>query len=171
MVRKITSVSCCVLLLICMAAATAHAETVYDGNLSSSVTAYVKDLNIPPTADYVYFRSGKNEYSVLVGEEIVYSEPENSFTLSGSGILVIITTSQYDANYTSLVSSFVDSYVVYNPHNVLIYTNLGNYPMLNDYSDIMPYTIIFIIAVCSLCAVLRSLFSFVLRTRYSVTTD
>lgn len=171
MVRKITSVSCCVLLLICMAAATAHAETVYDGTLSSSVTAYVKDLNIPATLDYVYFRSDRYEYSVLIGEEIVYSDIDNSFTMSDPGMLITISTSQYDSNYTTFVSSDVDSYVLYNPHNVLLYSNLGNFPTLNDDSDIMIYSIVVIIAVFSLCAVLRSLFSFVLRTRYAVTTD
>lgn len=161
MVRKIISVVVCTLLLLGAAAATASAVNVYEGTMSSSVTAYVRDIHFATESDYVYYRSGQYTYDVLVGD-LEYSN--GTFTLVGdSGLLYRITTSTSSASYTTYSVSEVSSYSVSNPHNILIYSNLGHYPALNDSTDVYSYICVVLLIVFGICSVLRSLFSWVLR--------
>ena len=58
-----------------------------------------------------------------------------------------------------------DNNFTLNANNFLVYSNLGNYPTLDERSVIYEFSSLVILAVIALCALLRPLFSFVYRIR------
>ena len=84
MVRKTITVILLVLVAVSAMCGTAQAYSIYEGTISSTYTTYFKDILSRQTifTDYVCFRSGQNQYVMVVGD-LEYSN--NRFVLSGNG--------------------------------------------------------------------------------------
>lgn len=163
MVRKITVVLACMLLLLCGAAATASATDVYQGTISSNFYDIFDDIYITASDDYVFFRSGQYEYILLVGD---LDYDNNRFDLAGDGKIYKITQNSgnnYNTHYTYEVSD-VSSYFL-NTKGLLVYSNMGDYPTLNTTDYLYGYLLVFVLVVLSFGFLLRPLFNFVLRLR------
>lgn len=163
MVRKVMVVF---LLALSLMTAQASAYDVYtEGNISSSYTTIFKDVigSVPVTDDYVFFRSGQYDYTLISGD-LTYengvftsSVPCTVYTLSYSQSGYSTTTYDYQVFQTSSVSLAVGSN--------LVYSNLGNFPTLEERSDIYAFCSLLVLCSIGLCVVLRSVFSFCSRKR------
>lgn len=163
MVRKVSCVLICMLLLLCGAAATASATDVYQGTISSTFADIFDDVVIPVGDDYVFFRSGQYEYSLLVGD-LDYNG--GRFDLVGEGKIYKVTQNSgnnYNTHYLYDVLD-VSSYFV-NTNGILVYSNLGDFPTLNTYDNLYDYMIVVILCIMGCCCLIRPLFNFVLRYR------
>lgn len=154
---------CC--LLIAAATVTANAQSVYEGTISSTYTTIAEQINISVADDYVFFRSGQYAY-VLVTGDFEYSA--GNFTLSGSGkvyTITQVTNSGYgSSSYYSYSVSDVTSYTV-ETNGMLVYSNLGGYPTLNNSSDVYSFACLIVVTVFGLCSFIRPLFKFTMRNR------
>lgn len=117
-------------MLICAVGTSAKAVTyeVYDGNPSNTYIQYFKDIvsGIGFNDNYVAFRSGQNDYVMVVGD-LEYNN--GKFTLADVGTVYTIASSgNYNSTYSYTVTE-IDSLTL-NPSNKLIYSDLGNYPQL-----------------------------------------
>lgn len=165
MVRKIVVVVASCVMLVAIATTYAGAVTPYDGTISSTYIDIFKQFDISINDDYVFFRSGQYEYSMLVGD-IDYSN--NNFNLSGNGklyTLVYNTGTGYGSNsyYTRTVSD-VSNYTV-TTGGKLVYSNLGDFPILGERGDIYAFISAFLLSVIGLSAFIGGIFGFVLRYR------
>lgn len=172
MVRSRLSKLACIVLLLCFVLAMpiqaqASSYTPYnDGNIGTTQLQYFRDIvsNLGINDSYVASRTGRYTYQLFVGD-IKYSNGQ--FMGSNQGSVITIYTINTDTNsygtYTYNVST--DNNFTFNASNYLIYSNLGEYPQLEERSVIYEFSTFFIISVVALCALLRSLFSFVYRTR------
>lgn len=171
MVRKVIGILTGVLLLLCGAAATASAVSVYEGTISSTFTEIAKDINISVLDDYVFFRSGQYTYTLATGD---FDYNNGVFTLSENGkvyTVTQVTNSGYGASsYYSYSVSDVTSYKV-ETKGILVYSNLGEYPGLHEYTEVYDFMLMFLVLVIALCALVRPLFNFVLRYRGVVKND
>lgn len=137
-----------------------------DGNIGTTQLQYFRDIisNLGINDSYVASRTGRYTYQLFVGD-IKYSNGQ--FVCSQQGSVITVYTINTDTNsfgtYTYNVST--DNNFTFNASNFLVYSNLGDYPSLEERSVIYEFSTFFIIAVVSLCALLRPLFNFVYRTR------
>ncbi len=163
MVRKVICISAVVLLLFCVATATASAEDVYEGTISSTYYSIVEEIPISPLSDYVFFRSGQSSYVLLVGD-IEYSS--NKFTLVSDGKVFTINQvsgSGYSSSHYQYSVSDVSSYTV-NTNGILVYSNLGGYPDLHK-EQTFDFITMFLLLIIGLCAFIRPVFAFSMRMR------
>lgn len=124
-----------VLVLICTTGATAQAQTYtpYEGNISTSNLTYFEDIisKVSILKDYVLIRNGQYDYSLIVGD-LTYSN--NKFTANGSCDVYKLTTGgNYNSYYT--YSKTTDTSAVINTNSILVYSNLGDYPELENRGD------------------------------------
>ena len=165
MVRKLMCFAASCIILLSVATIYAGAVTPYDGTISSTYIDIFKQFDISINDDYVFFRSEQYQYTMLVGD-IDYSN--DTFTLNGNGklyTLVYNTGTGYGANtYYSRNVSDVSSYSI-TTGGRLVYSNLGDFPILSERGDIYAYTSAFLLSVIFLCSVVGAVFGFVLRPR------
>lgn len=119
----------CVLLVPACRPITASASyTVYDGTMSSTYITYFRDIlsGMSPELEYVAFRSGQYEYTMIVGENVQISGVQ----ITGSDLVsyTISTNSGYNNTLNYSVDN-VSSFTL-NVGNSLIYSSLGDYPRL-----------------------------------------
>ena len=137
-----------------------------DGNIGSTQLQYFRDIvsNLGINDSYVAARTGRYTYQLFCGD-IKYSNGQ--FLGSNQGSVITIYTINTDTNsygtYTYTVTT--DNNFIFNSSNFLVYSNLGEYPQLEERSVIYEFSTLFIIAVVALCVLLRPLFSFVYRSR------
>lgn len=147
-----------VLVLICTFGATVQAQTYtpYEGNISTSNLTYFEDIisKVSILKDYVLIRNGQYEYSLIVGD-LEYSN--NKFTANGScDVYKLNTGSNYNSYYT--YSKTTDSSAVINTNSILVYSNLGDFPELENRGD--KFEILQTVIIGTLCVgiVIRSIF-------------
>lgn len=134
MVRQI-KMMCAIVVLLCAFGTTAHAATytVYEGNPSSTYITYFRDIlsGIGFNENYVAFRSGQYEYTMVVGD---LSYDGTSFNLDSSGTVYKFTT---DNSYNSYYSYSVTDLSVFNlnPDDKIVYSDLGQFPQLLERGD------------------------------------
>lgn len=165
MVRKVIGFFSVMLLLLCGAAATASAESVYEGTISSTYTSLAEQIYISPFDDYVFFRSGQYSYKLVVGD-LEYND--HQFSLSENGQVYTITQVNSgfgSSSYYSYTVSYVSSFSL-STNDCLVYSNLGGYPILNSNSDLYFFVIVVLLSVISICLLIRPVFNFVMRFRY-----
>lgn len=153
-----------VLAVIMATPLTASAYSIYeDGSLSSTYTTYFRDVvsNISPFDDYIYWRSGQYQYSLVVGD-IDYSN--GRFSSSGECTHYYFTTS---SGYNSTFSYHVDNINDFSLSvgDSLVYSNLGNYPNLTDRGDLYALSALILMLIALCLYLLRSVFGFCLRSR------
>lgn len=153
-------------LLLAANATQAQALTVYDdGGIGSTYTTYFQDVLdgyfLPQ--DYVYFRSGQYEYSLVVGD-LEYDSL--TFTAEEYDYYTIHTSNNYGTSYLSLIHSSGNDLNL-DVSNHLVYSNLGAYPSLYDRGDYYGFALVLMAFVAGCCALLRPLFGFTYRLRSS----
>lgn len=164
MVRKVivTMILC---VIMCVSTITpALAYTSYDdGNISTTYTTYYEDIvdGLPYGFSYVFSRTGQYEYILHASDNLKH---ENGVFTSVDGMTYKITTSSgYNSTYRYKVLN--ESNFTLDSNDTLVYSNLGNYPLLDDRGSIYEISILFAFIVCLLCCLIRPFFKFVLRIR------
>lgn len=137
-----------------------------DGNIGTTQLQYFRDIvsGLSINDSYVACRTGRYEYQLFAGD-IKYSN--NKFVGASSGSIITVYTIDTDTNSFGSYSYTVttDNNFSLNANNYLVYSNLGNYPSLEERSVIYDFSSLVILAVIALCALLRPLFSFIYRLR------
>lgn len=165
MVRRAIRVLCAVCALAAMLAlpAAASAYTVYDeGNISSTYTTIFRDL-MPQKGineDYLFFRSGQYEYVMLIGE---LEFRDDVFLGDTATEYKIVTNSGYNADYTYTVQEVTDVSLV--PGTSLVYSNLGQYPELQEQLDYLLFAQVFLLFIYLCLILLAPVMRFPLRNR------
>lgn len=163
--RKIIAV----LLLVCVCAnfcTIAHAEsyTVYEGNPSSTYIQYFRDLmsKVPLNTHYVAFRSGQNDYLMVVGDLDF-----NGSKFTSSGECKVYSFSSNSSNYNSYYS--FDSYSISNVdikvNDYIIYSDLGDYPELETKGEKYESLTTLVLFIALLMFIISRIFSNCLRRR------
>ena len=159
----------CVLVCLCICTGTAAAAThsVYtQGNISTSVLTYFRDIvsGIGIDDNYVFFRSGRYEYKLVVGK----LKCENN-TFIGSENAAYLRVFTLDTDTTSFDSYrytlTTEQNFSLNAQNYLVYSDLGHYPKLEERGIYYAFCTLVVISVVSLCLLLHGLYAFVLRCR------
>lgn len=133
----------CALAVLLAVPASASAYEVYtDGNISSTYTSIFRDLISKKgfAEDYVFFRSRQYEYVLLIGD-LEYTSGE--FTGASAREYRIIASTDYSSVYTYTMREVTD--VSLSPGTALIYSNLGHYPDLINFSDYLVFAQVFLL--------------------------
>lgn len=156
-------VVCCTLAAMLAMPASASAYAVYDeGNISSTYITIFRDL-MPKRKiqdDYIFFRSGQYEYVMLVGE-LEYQD--GVFWGDAATEYRILTNNGYNTDYDYTVRDVSDVSLV--PGTSLIYSNLGQYPELQDQQDYLLFAQVFILFLYLCLILLAPVMRFPLRNR------
>lgn len=156
MVRKVMAV--CIALAVALSAA-AHASAataqIYEGNISTSMTAYFSDilLKVPPTLNYVLIRSGQYTYVMYVGE---FSWDGSTFYATSADAYAITTNSGYNSVYSFNVSTISD--LTIRPGDYLVYSDLGPFPGLREPVEVWGYLLLIALFILLLCNLIRPIF-------------
>lgn len=143
----------------------AFAYSIYDeGNISNTYTTIYEDIvsGISPSKNYVYYRSGQYEYTLAVGDNM-YLVDNIIYSTEKTKLYIITTSSGYNANYTYNISEVSDFQLTLGDN--LVYSNLGDYPLLEERSVTYEYLQTYIITIFALCCFVRSIFAFTYRLR------
>jgi len=159
MVRKSVKVwmVICTLALMLAAPVRASAYTVYDGNISSTYTSIFRDLLSKRgiNDDYVMFRSDQYEYVLLIGD-LTYAD--GAFTGEKATEYKIVTNTGYNSSYTYDVTEVRSVNLA--PGSALIYSNLGDYPELQDPDDYFMFAQLLLMWIVVIMWLVRSIFEF-----------
>lgn len=159
----------CFVLVLCVAmTGQAHAisYTPYNqGNIGSTQLAIFRDIvgNLPINDSYVAFRSGQYDYKLVAGE---LKADSSSIMCKDTGTTVKVYTINTDNNnYNSTYDYTVTTQQNFKltTGNLLVYSNLGDYPSLEERSVSYAFVTMLCVCVIGLCAIIRPLFNFVLR--------
>lgn len=87
---------------------------------------------LPPDVNYVYWRDGRYDYCFAYGRDVVL----NGNVFSSASPVVVVTYAT-NSNYSEqpVFSVGSDSAFRLNASNYLVYSNLGDYPCLDDGRD------------------------------------
>lgn len=159
MVRKIICLSVALLLLLSPLCGAAGAESysAYEGTISSTYLTYFKDIvpNIPFTYHYVAFRSGQYEYTMIVGE--IYFN-NGLFSADDTCTVYSFTSSNsYNSYYSYNVSTISDFSL--NAEDKIIYSDIGNYPQLEERGQKYEILTTVLLLIVCLCVVVGRIFS------------
>ncbi len=169
MVRKVSKLLVCLLAAaVTVSAATqaAAAASVYQGTVSTTYVDYAKQIltKCPPFQDYVFFRSGQYEYTLVCGTLTLNGD---TFTGSNVGEFTITyhTQSGYSGtSYYTVTGKSTNSFSL-DTNNELVYSSLGSFPALTERGDFVETLTLLLLVVVSLCMLIRPIYSFVLRRR------
>lgn len=160
-VRKILFVVCALLITAgatCTAVSAAN-YTTYDGNISTTQLTYFRDIlpHISITDNYVVARTDQNQYIMCVGK-LDYNN--GVFTLNEPGRIYILDTNgtNYNNYYTYSNDTIEDFKLTVG--NKLIYSDLGEFPQLEERGQRYEIIQTVIISTVCVCAVVRSIFYF-----------
>lgn len=133
MVRKVSLLALAFAIMLTFGSISqANAASVYDGNFSTTYLTFMKDIvsGIGFKDDYVAFRSGQYDYTLVVGD----LDYNGTFKNNGTCKEYVFSS---DGGY--------NSYYVYNVNTIssfsldaedkIIYSNLGEYPQLVSRGD------------------------------------
>lgn len=138
------------------------AATVYDGNISSTYAGIFEDIagKLPVGDDYVFYRSGQYEYTMIAGE---ITWDGSTFRADEAASYVLVTNSGSYSTYqysTGTVTAWELT-----PGAALVYSSLGNYPGLIDGSTTYSFACLVLLFVMLLMSLIRPIFSFTYRRR------
>lgn len=142
------------------------ADTLYEnGNISTTYITIFKDIlnNEKSNIDYVFFRSGQYEYTMVTGD---LNYDGGTFTSEGKYKKYIVSTSTGNYgnnNYLYGVSSRTDDFSL-NTSGYMVYSNLGEYPTLIERGSFYELSIFILAILFALCCLIRPIFKFVLRS-------
>lgn len=158
MVRKVIVYMSVLLILLTATCGAVSAATYspYEGNISTTYLTYFEDIlpKLKLTDHYVFLRSAQYEYSMIVGD-IDYGNGVFSSS-SPCTVYSMSTSNSYNSYYTYSVST-VDTFSL-NPSNILVYSDLGDFPELEGRGNKYEILQTILIVTLMLCFVLRSIF-------------
>lgn len=154
-----TFICLCAICMLCLGThTTAHAYTITDSAVDSSALDCFRGIlsGCNFFDDYVVFYSD-NAYIMVVGEIV----NENKYFLWENATEYVLSSSDsgyvYDVYYS--VSGSVDT------SNYIVYSNLGNYPLLEERGGIYEMFTFFTLCSCVVALLVRPIFKFTLRSR------
>lgn len=163
--KRLVAIIClCLAIAIAMPGKTFAYSVYSEGTLSSTYITYFKDIvaGLDPSQKYVAYRSGQYSYTLAVGNLSI-----SGTTISSSDTVTLYvyesSSSGYSSNYTYSVSTVTDFSL--DIDNYIVYSNLGNYPILEERGVIYEYTFLYVAIIIGLCMFIRSIFSFTYRLR------
>lgn len=170
MVRKVgkKSISAIIVIaLLTVLAVQTFAESPYKGTFSSTYLTFFEDIPVSVLDDYVVYRSDNNSYVMVVGDLTFDNNTFSSSELCTKYVIQQVSSSS-SVSYQSYYSYSVTDISSFNLScsDILIYSNLGDYPALSSKSDSYIFTLLFVISVVCLCILLYRVFKFNLRYRY-----
>ena len=135
------------------------ADSVYDeGNLSNTYVTYFADVinSLNPNIDYVIYRSGQYEYSLVTGN---LEFNNKTFTSDESVTIYKITTnSGYNSSYQYSISEVTNFNL--SCDNALVYSNLGQYPNIQERGSYYEEVIIILLSVIMLFNIIWKIFRY-----------
>lgn len=153
MVRKVKNFALVLVLIVAMCN-TAQAQTIepYDGNMSSTVVSYFRDIvsNMPLGSHYIALRYSDTEYHLYIGS---ITEESGTYTIETGAKRYTITSSNYGA-YDYVVTDTAEEIIIHQGVR-LLYSDLGNNPQLLGIGE--KYEILQTITLCAI--VLFALFA------------
>lgn len=157
MVRKVSGLLL-VLVLIVAFSSTAQAYTIYDGSPSNTYITYFRDILSGEdfNSNYVAFRSGQNEYIMLVGELELNGD---NVSLKGNGKeykFYTLDSGSYNSNYRYSVKEVSSGSV--NVGDYIVYSDLGGFPELIERGDKYEGLTVLLITTGLLCIVINRIF-------------
>lgn len=159
MVRKVGAFVALLALIMAMplSASASTSYEVYEGNPSNTYITYYRDIlaGVGFNEHYVAFRSGQYEYTMLVGE-LVYNNGYFSCTDAVTAY-VFTSNSSYNSYYAYNVTS-IDDFTL-NPGDKIIYSDLGNFPQLEERSARYEQIEVLLLVTFGMCACIRSIFN------------
>ena len=120
----------------------------------SSASNTVLNNNIPLFEDYIQFRSGQNEYVLIVGDtddNVVYNDA-TVYVVDGSSGTQTIRVNEYD----TVTANYTNTYYTYNSFNNPYYNKYQRNQALAD--SVIGFALTGGVAVCVILALLRRLF-------------
>lgn len=152
----------CLLAVLMAAPCTASAATVYDGSISTTYTTIFRDIlsQAGPLDDYVFYRSGQYEYTMVVGD-ITYLD--GTFTGTELTQYTLYTNTSYNSSYDFSTGQLLSWELT--PGTALIYASQGYYPELRAPELIGILSIAFGVALITVMFLLREIFRFTYRYR------
>lgn len=166
MVRRWSVVACVVLALLLTigAAGQAHADTVYnEGTISTTYLEYARGVvaGKMPADSYVFFRGGQYNYTLIVSDNLKHED--GRFVADTFTRFTWTVSSGYNTVPTYDVS--IGSAFSLNSGSTMVYSNLGDYPSLEDGGVIYGQITAVLLAVLLLGGLARSLFDAVYSLR------
>lgn len=141
-------------------------QQAYQGTINTTYLQFFKDIvaGLPITDNYVFFRSDDRVYTMYTGD-LLYTH--GKFELIGEGKEYVITQTQQSSGSPSYYafSSGVISGAVVSVGDKLVYSDLGDYPRLEERGVLFEFVTTFLLCVFACCALVRPIFNFVLRFR------
>lgn len=169
--QRLRSVSLCLCFVLVLCAALtgqAHATTYTpykQGNISSSQLSIFRDIvaKLSINDSYVAFRNGQYDYKLVVGDL-----KADSNTIMGKDSSTRVKVYTIDSNNSSYNSTYdytvtTEQNFALNASNLLVYSNLGDYPSLEERSLTYAFITMLIVIIIGICALIRPVFNFVLR--------
>lgn len=164
MVRKVRRLLVLACALCCLAALplAASAASIYDGNISTTYVTFFRDMaaKLPIGTDYVFFRSGQYEYSMVAGD---LSWDGSMFSGEDLTQYIMTTNTGYNSTYQFGTVS-LDTFSLATG-GALVYSNLGSFPDLYERTEYIANTQLFMLAVLTVMVMIRPIFTFTLRLR------
>ena len=161
MVRQVKKFVMCLvvgLILITAFCGTVSATTyeVYEGNLSATQITYFRDILGGQSIldNYVVFRDGQYSYKMVVGD-IVYNN--NTFTATETCKVYSINTSSGYNSYYTYNQETIDNLVL-TTSNKIVYSDLGNYPQLEERGQKYEILQTIILCIAGCCYIIRNIF-------------
>ncbi len=171
MVRKVSKLFVCLLAAaVTVSAATqaAAAASVYQGTVSTTYVDYAKQIltKCSPFYDYVFFRSGQYEYTLVCGEDLTLNvDTFVGFNLEAFTITYHTSTSGYGGtSYYTVTGETIASFNL-DTNNELVYSSLGSFPTLTERGDFVETLTLLLLVIVALCMLIRPVYDFVLRRR------
>lgn len=142
------------------------AEVYKEGNISTTYVTYFEDIlgKVSPLDDYVFFRSGQYDYTMVVGD-LYYS----GTTIVGVGECTLYTISQNTSSGYSSTYQFdtaLSNGYILNVQNALVYSNLGEFPDLIERGDYLETALLLLVLVIVFMSLGSRIFSFSLRYKH-----
>lgn len=129
----------------------------YEGNISSTQLTYFRDILSGTSIldNYVCFRDGQYSYQMVVGKltfnngVFTLDEPGRIYTLDTNG-------SSYNNYYTYSNATLND--LTLNTSNRIVYSDLGDYPQLEERGQRYEILQTILIVICCVCFIVRNIF-------------
>lgn len=142
------------------------AEVYKEGNISTTYVTYFEDIlgKVSPLDDYVFFRSGQYDYTMVVGD-LLFSGSQ--FVAVGECVVYTIfqgSGSGYSNTYQ--FNTTVSNAFTLNADNALVYSNLGEFPDLIERGDYLETALLLLVLVIVFMSLGSRIFGFSLRYKH-----